>query len=53
MTQLWDSYASSLMQAFEARLQDSTKSLQRDLGDRAAKEATDITAILTELRQSQ
>lgn len=40
------------MQAFKACLQDSSKSLQRDLGDRAAKEAADITAILTELRQT-
>lgn len=41
------------MQALEARLQDSTKSLQRDFGDRAAKDGGDITAILTKLRQSQ
>lgn len=40
------------MQAFKACLQDSSKNLQRDLGDRAAKEAADITAILTELRQT-
>ncbi|WP_258000023.1 hypothetical protein [Fischerella thermalis] len=52
LAQLWDSHAPSLMQALEARMQDRSKSLQRDLGDRAAKEAADITAILTELRQS-
>ncbi|MBD2432412.1 MULTISPECIES: DISARM system SNF2-like helicase DrmD [Fischerella] len=52
LAQLWDSHASALMQALEARMQDRSKSLQRDLGDRAAKEAADITAILTELRQS-
>jgi SNF2 family DNA or RNA helicase len=52
LAQLWDSHASALMQALEARLQDRSKSLQRDLGDRAQKEAADITAVLTELRQS-
>lgn len=52
LAQLWDSHASALMQALEARMQDRSKSLQRDLGDRAQKEAADITAILTELRQS-
>jgi hypothetical protein len=40
------------MQALEVRMQDRSKSLRRDLGDRAAKETADITAILTELRQS-
>lgn len=52
LAQLWDGHASALMQALEARLQDRSKSLQRDLGDRAQKEAADITAVLTELRQS-
>ncbi|PAX52197.1 DISARM system SNF2-like helicase DrmD [Brunnivagina elsteri] len=52
LAQLWDSHAPALMQSLESRMEDRSKSLQRDLGDRAAKEAADITAILTELRQS-
>jgi superfamily II DNA or RNA helicase len=52
LKQLWDSHAPSLMQALEARMEDRSKSLQRNLGDRAAKEAADITEILTELQRS-
>jgi len=52
LAELWDSHASALMQSLEVRMQDRAKSLQRELSDRAEKEAADITAILTELRQS-
>jgi ERCC4-related helicase len=52
LAQLWDSHAVGLMQSLETRMEDRAKSLHRDLADRAAKEAADITAILTELRQS-
>lgn len=52
LAQLWDSHADALMQALTARSQERAKSLQRDLASRAEKEANDITAILTELRDS-
>lgn len=49
---LWDNHSKLLMQSLEIRMQDRTKSLQRDLSNRAEKEAADITAILTELQRS-
>jgi DNA anti-recombination protein RmuC len=41
-----------LMQGLEVRSHDRAKSLQSVLANRAEKEASDITAILTELRES-
>ncbi|BAU14377.1 helicase domain protein [Leptolyngbya sp. NIES-3755] len=52
LAQMWDQYADSLMQALEARKEERSTSLQRDLHDRAEKEVADITAILTELQNS-
>ncbi|MDK2411428.1 hypothetical protein QHH11_20170 [Aphanizomenon sp. PH219] len=49
---LWNSHADLLMQSLQVRMQDRAKSLQRDLSNRAEKEAADITAILTELQRS-
>lgn len=49
---LWNSHSKLLMQSLETRMQDRTTSLQRDLSNRAEKEAADITAILTELQKS-
>uniref|UniRef100_B8HYX0 Helicase domain protein n=1 Tax=Cyanothece sp. (strain PCC 7425 / ATCC 29141) TaxID=395961 RepID=B8HYX0_CYAP4 len=52
LADLWDRYADALMQALEVRKSERATSLQRDLQNRAEKEVADITAILTELRQS-
>jgi molecular chaperone DnaK (HSP70) len=49
---LWNSHGDLLMQSLQVRMQDRAKSLQRDLSNRAEKEAADITAILTELQRS-
>jgi hypothetical protein len=52
LLQLWPNLEGPLRQALEARMRDRTDGLQRQLEDRARKEAADITAILTELRRS-
>ncbi|MBD2463404.1 DEAD/DEAH box helicase [Oscillatoria sp. FACHB-1407] len=52
LAQMWDKYADPLMQALEVRRSERSTSLQRDLQNRAEKEITDITAILTELQKS-
>jgi len=49
---LYPKHADSLRQALEARMKDRTTGLQKALAERAAKEAADITAILTELQRS-
>ncbi len=49
---LYPSLVPSLTQALEARMRDRIDGLQRKLGERAAKEAGDIRAILTELQQA-
>jgi hypothetical protein len=48
----WDKYAPALTQALEARMRERGESLRRLLHERADKEAADITAILTELRET-
>lgn len=52
LAELWDKYSESLMQSLEVRKTERATSLQRDLQNRADKEVADITAVLTELRQS-
>jgi hypothetical protein len=49
---LYPKHADSLRQALEARMKDRTTGLQKALAERAAKEAGDIEAILTELQRS-
>jgi superfamily II DNA or RNA helicase len=48
----WDKYAPALTQALEARMRERGESLRRLLHERADKETADITAILTELRET-
>src|SRR4030095_1375733 len=48
----WAKHSSSVMQSLEARMRDQAKSLEKKLRDRADKEISDITAILTELQKS-
>ena len=49
---LYPGLVPALTQALEARMRDRIDGLQRKLGERAAKEAGDIRAILTELQQA-
>ena len=46
---LWPKMAEPLRQALDARTKDRTEGLKKMLAERADKEASDITAILTEL----
>ena len=46
---LWPRTADPIHQALEARMKDRADGLKRMLGERADKEVSDITAILTEL----
>lgn len=48
----WDTYADALLQSLEARQVERTSSLEKALQERCDKEVADITAIMTELRQS-
>jgi len=52
LLELYPSLTSSLASALEARLKDRVSGLEKRLGERAEKEAKDITAILTELKKS-
>ena len=49
---LWFKNADALRQALDARMKDRTDGLKRALAERAAKEAADIKAILTELEKA-
>ena len=49
---LWPKHAPLLAQFLEARMRDRTDGLQKALAERAKKEVADITAILTELRET-
>lgn len=49
---LWPKLEDSLRLALEARMHDRTGGLQKALAERAEKEASDITTILNELRDS-
>jgi ERCC4-related helicase len=48
---LWESLSSSLQQSLVARTSDRTKGLQKQLQERADKEAKDIESILLELKK--
>ncbi|GLV59776.1 helicase SNF2 family protein [Dictyobacter sp. S3.2.2.5] len=48
----WDVHRQPLIRALENRMGERTKSLQKKMADRAAKEQADITAILTELKEN-
>jgi hypothetical protein len=52
LAQMWEKCEGSLMQALEVRKADRSTSLQQDLQNRAEKEIADITAVLTELKNS-
>ena len=52
LLELWDRFAPALAQSLEARMKDRTNGLQKKLGERAEKEAQDITAILLELKKT-
>ncbi|MCT7953083.1 DISARM system SNF2-like helicase DrmD [Ancylothrix sp. C2] len=52
LANIWPNYAEDLLKSLQARMNDRTASLQRDLQNRADKEVADITAILTELQRS-
>ena len=49
---LWPKNSDSLRQALEARMNDRTDGLKKNLADRAEKEASDIRTILTELQRA-
>jgi SNF2 family DNA or RNA helicase len=51
LLKLWDKIAPALAQSLEARMKDRTSGLQKKLGERADKEASDIRAILLELKK--
>jgi len=52
LLELYPSLTSSLATSLEARLKDRVGGLEKRLAERADKEASDIEAILTELRKS-
>jgi hypothetical protein len=52
LLELWPKHAPLLAQFLEARMGERTDGLRKALADRAKKEMVDITAILTELRQT-
>lgn len=52
LVDIWDTYAGSLMQSLEVRQAERTASLEKALQERCEKEVRDITAIMTELKQS-
>ncbi len=49
---IWDNYADALLQSLEVRQAERAASLEKALQERCEKEVADITAIMTELRQS-
>jgi superfamily II DNA or RNA helicase len=49
---LWPKNADAVRQALESRMKDRTDGLKKALSERAAKEATDISTILTELEKA-
>jgi|LSQX01.1.fsa_nt_gb cell division protein ZapA (FtsZ GTPase activity inhibitor) len=51
LTRLWHRLEGSLRLAIERRMRDRTDGIRKQLEERREKEATDITAILTELTE--
>ena len=52
LQELWPTHSEALLQALEARMRERTNGLQKFLAERAEKEMSDITTILTELRST-
>jgi len=52
LQRLWSQLLSPLQRALEARMKERVASLDKLLAERAEKEATDITAVLGELRRA-
>src|SRR5260370_33819449 len=52
LQELWPTHSEALLQALEARMRERTSGLQKFLAERAEKEMSDITTILTELRRT-
>ena len=52
LTDLWPKYRESLVASLEARMRDRTDGLQKSLVERADKETSDITTVLTELMET-
>ncbi len=52
LADLWPKYQESLIASLEARMRDRTDGLQKNLAERADKEASDITTVLTELKDA-
>ena len=52
LQELWPTHSDALLQALEARMRERTNGLQKFLAERAEKEMSDITTILTELRST-
>ena len=52
LAELWPDHCDPLLASLEARMRDRAAGLQRTLEERAAKEAADVRAILTELHRS-
>ncbi len=50
LRELWPTHSEALLQSLEARMRERTNGLQKFLAERAEKEMSDITTILTELR---
>jgi len=50
LADLWPKYQEALIASLEARMRDRTDGLQKNLAERADKEASDITTVLTELK---
>jgi superfamily II DNA or RNA helicase len=51
LRETWPSHSEALLKSLEVRMGDRTEGLQKKLAERCEKEVTDITAVLTELRQ--
>ncbi len=52
LVELWPNYHEGLLQSLEVRMRERTDGLNKKLQERANKEISDITTILTELKQS-
>ena len=52
LQELWPTHSDALLQALEACMRERTNGLQKFLAERAEKEMSDITTILTELRST-
>ena len=51
LQEAWPKHQEALLRSLEVRMGDRTQGLQKKLAERCEKEVTDMTAVLTELRQ--